>query len=175
MHLKVKIRKEKKEDYSKIYKVNELAFEHKNESVLIDNLRKSKSYIPGLSLVADYNGTIIGHILFTKVKILGENSKEYDSISLAPMSVKPSYQNLGIGSALVRAGLKKAAKLGYQSVIVLGHDKYYPRFGFKPASKWNIRCPYKVPDEVFMALELVPGALENVSGLVQYPEEFNEV
>ena len=118
---------------------------------------------------------IIGHILFTKLKILNEAGEEYISLSLAPMAVLPSYQNLGIGSELVKSGLEKAAKLGHKSVIVLGHDKYYPRFGFEPASKWKITCPFEVPDEVFMAIELVPGALKNVSGEVHYPKEFDEV
>jgi len=175
MNLKVKIRREKPEDYSGVYIVNELAFEHENESILVDRLRKSKHFVPGLSLVAELDGKIIGHILFTKLKILDKKGVVYNSLSLAPMAVKPSYQNLGIGTALVKAGLEKASKQGFESVIVLGHDKYYPRFGFEPASKWKITCPYEVPDEVFMALELVPGALNHVSGKVQYPKEFDEV
>lgn len=175
MNLKVKIRREKTGDYSGVYTVNELAFEHKNESILVERLRKSEFFVPKLSLVAEIEDKIVGHILFTLLKIIDEKGVEYNSLSLAPMSVRPSFQNLGIGTALVRAGLGKASKLGFESVIVLGHEKYYPRFGFKPASTWKITCPYEVPDEVFMALELVPGALKNVSGKVQYPEEFDEV
>lgn len=175
MNIIVKIRRERKEDKEGVYFVNELAFEHENESILVDSLRQSEFFVPKLSLVAEKEGEIIGHILFTKIKIIDEAKVEYHSLSLAPMSVRPSFQNLGVGTALVKSGLEIATKLGFESVIVLGHDKYYPRFGFKPASKWNITCPYEVPDEVFMALELVPGALKNVSGKVRYPKEFDEV
>lgn len=175
MRMKIKIRTEKPEDYSGVFTVNKIAFEQDNESRLVDSLRQSEYFIPGLSLVAEYEEKILGHILFTKLKIFDLMGTEHNSISLAPMSVLPSYQNLGIGTELVKSGLKKAAKLGFESVIVLGHENYYPRFGFEPASKWKITCPFEVPDEVFMALELVPGALKGVSGEVQYPKEFDEV
>lgn len=169
----VSIRQETPGDFFAVYKVNEAAFEQENESRLVDMLRKSDVFIPELSLVAELDGQIIGHILFTKLKIIEKNSITHHTISLAPMSVLPAYQNFGIGSALVKEGLEMAKSIGFESVIVLGHDKYYPRFGFQPASKWNITCPYEVPDEVFMALELVPGALTNISGEVEYPEEFD--
>lgn len=170
----VSIRKEAPADFRSVCSVNIAAFEQENESILVDLLRKSDVFIPELSLVAELEDQIIGHILFTKLKIIEKSSITHYSISLAPMAVLPQYQNFGVGSAMVRAGLKKAKVLGFESVIVLGHDKYYPRFGFEPASKWNISCPYDVPDEVFMALELVPGALKNISGMVEYPEEFDD-
>lgn len=88
------------------------------------------------------------------------------------MSVLPSFQNKGIGSKLVLYGLNRALESGYNSVIVLGHAGYYPRFGFKPASVWNIRAPIEVPDDVFMAKELIEGALIGISGIVKYPGEF---
>lgn len=75
------------------------------------------------------------------------------------MAVDKALQSRGIGSRLVKAGLKKAIEVGYKSVIVLGHDHYYPTFGFKPASRWDIKAPYDVPDNVFMALELVKNSL----------------
>jgi predicted N-acetyltransferase YhbS len=71
--------------------------------------------------------------------------------------------------------LDRAKELGHSSVIVLGHAAYYPKFGFQPASRWGIRSTYDVPDEVFMALELQPGALEDKSGLMAYPKEFQGV
>ena len=168
------IRAETTNDHASVFALNFAAFEQENESRLVDLLRKSEVFIPELSLVAEMDGKIIGHILFTKLKIIDKDSIIHNSISLAPMAVLPEYHNLGIGSELVREGLKLTKSLGFESVIVLGHDKYYPRFGFQPASKWDITCPYEVPDEVFMVLELIPGALANVSGLVQYPEAFDE-
>ena len=71
--------------------------------------------------------------------------------------------------------MKRARDLGFKSVIVLGHAAYYPRFGFEPASRWDIRPPFDVPDDVFMALELVKDGLKEVQGTVEYPPEFNEV
>jgi len=75
---------------------------------------------------------------------------------------------------LINEGLEQAKAAGYPSVIVLGHADYYPRFGFKSASLWGIQAPFDVPDEAFMALELTPGALKDVSGVVQYSEAFSE-
>jgi predicted N-acetyltransferase YhbS len=81
---------------------------------------------------------------------------------------------MGIGSSLIIEILKIAKELSFKSVIVLGHDKYYPRFNFKPASIWGIKAPFDVPDEFFMALELEKGSLDNVAGNVVYPKEFFE-
>ncbi|WP_455367207.1 GNAT family N-acetyltransferase, partial [[Eubacterium] cellulosolvens] len=115
---------------------------------------------------------IVGHILFSKIKIRGE--KDHETLALAPMAVLPKFQKQGIGGKLIREGLNKARELGFDSVIVLGHNEYYPRFGFERASKWNITCPFEVPDEAFMAIELNPGALSVKAGIVEYPKEFSE-
>ncbi|WP_244939846.1 GNAT family N-acetyltransferase [Chitinophaga barathri] len=163
------------EDKSAIYSLNAAAFEQENESRLIDLLRDSEHFIPGLSLVARADTGVVGHILFTKLTIAGPEGVIYNTLALAPMAVLPSLQQSGIGSQLIREGLKRAAELGYGSVIVLGHPKYYPKFGFVPASRWGIRTTYEVPDEAFMAIELKPGALEGRAGTVIYSREFDEV
>lgn len=95
-------------------------------------------------------------------------------MALAPVSVAPEYQKKGIGSQLIRTALKNAKDLGYCSVIVLGHKDFYPKFGFKPASLWNIQAPFEVPDDVFMALELTDHSLEKVQGVVHYSKAFLE-
>ena len=128
--------------------------------------------MPELSIVAEKDSMIIGHILFFPIQIKSEE-QSYKSISLAPMAVLPEYQNQGIGSRLVRYGLEKSGEKGYQSVIVLGHPKYYPRFGFEKASKWGIRPPFDAPDEAFMVRELVEGGLKGISGVVEYPDEYS--
>ena len=91
------------------------------------------------------------------------------------MAVIPEYQRKGIESKLIKKGIEKAKELGFDSIIVLGHEDYYPKFGFERASKWNIRCPFEVPDEAFMAIELTEKALEGKAGTVKYPDEFMEV
>jgi predicted N-acetyltransferase YhbS len=84
----------------------------------------------------------------------------------------PAYQHKGIGSILIRTAIKKARELGSGSIIVLGHKDYYPKFGFQRASRWNIKAPFEVSDDVFMTLELVEGALEKTHGIVHYSPAF---
>ena len=171
--MKIKIRSETTNDYSKITEINIRAFNQYNEARLIENLRKKKDFIADLSLVAEYNNRLVGHILFYPISIIGKG-KKYSSLALAPMSVLPEYQNKRVGSKLIKKGLKIAKNLGFKSVIVLGYPEYYSRFGFEKASKWNIKPPFDVPDDAFMAIELVDNGLKNVSGIVEYPEEYKE-
>jgi putative acetyltransferase len=170
----VKIRQETAGDHQSITVVNNLGFGQENEGQLILRLRKTKKFIPELSLVAEIEGRIVGHILFYPIEIKSDG-QVFHSLALTPMAVLPEYQKQGIGSQLVREGLRRARKLGFKSVIVLGHAAYYPRFGFEPAGKWGIRPPFEVPDDVFMALELVKDGLKSMQGTVEYPPEFNDV
>lgn len=168
-------RPETPDDYPSITEVNNLAFGRPDEGKLIENLRKNPKFVPELSLVAEADGKVTGHILFFPIKIKSGEGKEKETISLAPLTVLPRFQKQGIGSELIREGLKACKKMGYDSVIVLGHPDYYPKFGFEPAEKWEIRNPFGAPAEAFMALELKEGALEGAGGVVEYPDEFLEV
>jgi putative acetyltransferase len=169
--MRIIIRPETEKDYPKIAEVNELAFGQGNESLLIEMLRNTSDYISDLSLVAEYKNDVVGHILFYPVKIIDSNRK-HDTLALAPMSVHPDYQKKGIGSELIREGLKRAKDMGYVSVIVVGHPEYYPKFGFRKASKYDIQAPFDVPDDAFLALELIEGALKKIRGVVEYPKPF---
>ena len=164
------IRQEKWDDQEEIYQLNQLAFKGPEESKLVDKLRETQAFIPELSLVAVKNNIIVGHILFSHVHIVGR--KSWPSLALAPMSVLPAYQGKGIGTALIEEGVKRARAMGFPSIIVLGHKDYYPKFGFKKASKWGVKCPFEAPDEAFMAMELYPAALEGKAGTVQYSKAF---
>lgn len=141
-----------------------MEFSDQREHELVSRIRKSDAFIPNLSIVALHND-IVGHILLSKIKIINDNHV-VESLALAPVAVLPEYQNKGIGRLLILEALKKAKELGYQSVIVLGHPEYYPKFGFKKAATWGIKAPFEVPEEAFMALELQENALSNVSGVV---------
>lgn len=177
----ISIRKEGKKDFAEVQKLLNASFGQENESVLVNRLRKNPEFIPELSLVAESFGsaldvtncTIVGYILFFPIIIVSEK-EHYKSLALAPMAVLPDFQRKGIGKELIKIGLIRAEERGFGSVIVVGHPEYYPKFGFKPASIYNIKPPFDVPDNAFMAIELKKGNLKNVSGVVQYPEEFNE-
>lgn len=170
--MNVIIRKEEKEDYQMVYEVNLLAFQQENEGKLVEKIRTSDHFIPELSLVAEVDGQIVGHILFPQIQIVGNSV--FESLALAPMAVVPQFQRKEIGGKLVKEGIKRAKELGFDSIIVLGHQDYYPRFGFQKASKWNIKCPFQVPDEAFMAMELLDNSLESKAGMVKYPDVFME-
>lgn len=172
--MRIEIRKENINDYQGIKNVNDLAFGQANEGLLVEKLRNNPNFMVQLSLVAEFEGKVIGHILFFPIWIT-EGQNKNRSLALAPMSVLPSYQRKGIGSQLVSKGLEISRELGFNSVIVLGHSAYYPKFGFVVANQFGIKAPFDVPDEVFMAMELVPDGLKGISGTVQYPKEFEDV
>lgn len=169
------IRKEEFTDFQEVYELNRKAFDRDDEAELVTLLRGSKAFVPGLSLVAIVNHKIAGHILFTRISIKSGSSELRESLALAPLAVLPGLQGKGIGSKLVVKGLEVARNLGFKSVMVLGHEHYYPRFGFVPAEKWSIKAPFPVPANVFMAIELVKDALKAVSGTVVYPQEFDSL
>jgi predicted N-acetyltransferase YhbS len=179
MNPNITIRQESSADYHVVIRLIEKAFESleisdHNEGQLVDKLRKAPTFIEELSLVAEFSHQVVGHILFTPVEIDNGHQK-FQSLILAPVSVLPEFQKQGIGGSLIRAGHLKAIELGFQSVILVGHPDYYPRFGYKPASRWGIKTHIPLPsDDVFMALELVEGGLSRVSGMVIFPPEFGE-
>lgn len=167
------IREERQADYSTIRKINDLAFNQPNEGIIIEKIRQSGAET--LSLVALIDGKLVGHIFFSPVII--ENHPEIkNGMGLAPMSVLPEYQNQGIGSLLVREGIERLKIKSVPFIIVLGHELYYPKFGFQIASKYQIKCQWEdVPDEVFMILILNENLMKNIHGIAKYLDEFNEV
>lgn len=164
----ITIRKEEPRDFAQVSELNKVAFGGDEESNIVDRLRS----VPGtISLVAEDDGAILGHICFSPVTLNG-NAGTF--IGLAPMSVLPDHQRQGIGSRLVEAGLAACQANGATAVVVLGHAEYYPRFGFRNADEFGITCEYDVPPENFMALELVPGGLKGMRGVIGYDRVFAE-
>ena len=163
------IRCESSADYGAIAEVNILAFGQENEAKLIEEIRGSQGYIPQLSLVAELDNLIVGHILFSYIDLIGEESLQV--LALAPLAVIPQFQKRGIGSALVQAGLKKANAIKDALVIVLGHPHFYTRFGFEPSVNYKITSPFPVPDDVFMVKPL-QNYQEKYQGKVVYPPAF---
>ncbi|MCA0931340.1 N-acetyltransferase [Lutimonas saemankumensis] len=172
------IRQETPADYKDVFNLIEKAFrseqhsDHK-EQFLVERLRKSDAFIPELSLVAEVDGKIVGHILLTKLKIKNPVDS-FDSLALAPVSVLPEFQGIGIGGKLIAESHKRAKELGHKSIVLLGHASYYPKFGYQRADKYEIELPFKVPKENCMVIELVENGLNGLSGIVEYPEAFNQ-
>lgn len=166
----MEIRSEKLEDLEAVRNVNIAAFGRENEANLVDSLRGSASTF---SFVAVQSDRIVGHLFFSLVAVEGKCSRNLSILGLAPVAVLPKYQRQGIGTLLIRQGLKECARSGFQAVVVLGHPDFYPRFGFIPASRKGLGCEYDVPDEAFMVLELESGALQDCSGTVKYRSEFS--
>ena len=165
------IRPETAEDYDATHEVNALAFGREVESRLVEALRALPDFIAGLSLVVVEASRVVGHILFSPF-VIEMKDGAVPALTLAPLAVRPEFQNQGIGSQLVRDGLERCRTLGHRIVVVVGHPNYYPRFGFCPARARGLEAPFPVPDEAFMVLELVPGALDGVAGMVRFPPPF---
>jgi putative acetyltransferase len=178
----IKLRAETPADYAKISSVIENAFGQKAEVFLVDRLRKAPEFVKELSIVAETNGVILGHVLLYPVPVISPNiDPDTNSddraivLALAPISVDGAHQNRGIGEKIIHHAIAQAKALGYGTVIVLGDSLYYSRFGFLPASRWGIRPPFDAPDDAFMALELKDGCLDSISGTVVYPAPFLDV
>jgi len=164
------IRHEDPGDSAAIRQVLELAFGQRMEADLVDALRQRGKVT--LSLVAIQDQRAVGQILFSPMIIESDNP-DISAIGLGPMAILPSYQGKGIGSQLVRIGLEECRGAGHEIVMVLGHPHFYQRFGFVAAKTFGIRSEFDVPDDVFMILELHPGAWVGRGGVAKYQPEFN--
>lgn len=172
----ITIREENSADHVAVFQVVEEAFKtmefsDHSEQFLVERLRKSPAFVPGLSLVAEHNHALIGHILLTRITIKN-GDQVFDSLALAPVSVKPAFQRKGVGAKLILEAHKRAKALGFNSVILLGHADYYPRFGYQPTSKYGIKLPFEAPEENCMVFALTENGLDGVHGMVEYPEAF---
>jgi putative acetyltransferase len=163
------IRQEAPADRAEIGTLHRAAFGGAFEAGLVDRL--SDGGLVVVSLVAVDSDAIVGHILFSRLPIQAATGVIH-AVALAPMAVVPGRQRQGIGSALVRDGLRACRAQGERIAIVLGHPQFYPRFGFSPDLARPLRSVYSGP--AFMALALAPGALDGVEGDVRYPPAFDD-
>lgn len=170
--MEIEIRQEEPADYIEVEDLVKQSFSEEENSdhtehFLVRRLRNSPAFNPALSLVAVTEKKVVGYILFTEIKI-GETT----GLALAPIAVLPEYQNQKIGGRLIKEGHRLASRLSYPISVVLGHAEYYPRFGYIPAHEFDIQAPFDVLPENFLAVELLPDQIKNISGLVQYTREF---
>ena len=142
------------------------------EQFLVERLHQSSAFVPQLSLVGETeHKKIAGYILLTEVEIVSEERTAI-SLGVAPLAVLPQYQRQGIGGLLLQEAHRRAAMLEYGSAVLLGHQDYYPRFGYRRAIDFGIRFPFDVPDECCMVIELQAKGLDGVCGTVRYPDAF---
>ncbi len=176
----INIRKEKRKDYDAVRFVNDQAFGQLEEGRIVDKIRAVCEDV--LSLVALWSednfaiasNKVVGHIFFSPA-IIDYGDNQINGMGLGPMAVLPEHQKQGIGALLVNRGVQFIQETECPFIVVLGHEHYYPRFGFERASKYGLKAQWEgVPDEAFMAMVLNKAMLENVSGVVRYRSEFDE-
>lgn len=163
------LREERAQDAEPLRLLIASAFGRDAEARLVERLRAADKV--KLSMVAEDKNRVLGHVLFSEIFV----GTDEPALALAPLSVMPAYQRLGLGSALVSAGLQRLNGGGISRVLVLGDPDYYARFGFVPASRFGVRCPFPAPEEAFMAFELEPGAFKGCAGVARYGHEFEDL
>jgi predicted N-acetyltransferase YhbS len=170
------LRLETPADYAVVERLTFAAFEtmelpgrtRTNEHYLAHTMRGAAAFVPELDFVgesiangdaANPGGEIVANIMYTRSKIVRPNGGEVETLTFGPVSVKPELHNRGLGAEIIRHSLDRARELGYDAVVIVGHPQYYPRFGFKPASEYNLAMPDGAAFDALMALELVNGCL----------------
>lgn len=153
-------------DHEPIRALIAAAFHQQDEADLVERLRADGDAL--VELVAEDGGEIVGHVLYSPLPIVGE-SETINAAALAPVAIAPTRQRQGIGSALIRAGNEFCRAQGCAAIVVLGHPDYYPQYGFPAKTAESLNAPFSGP--AFMALELLPGALE-AGGRVRYAAAF---
>lgn len=176
------IRMERPEDYDTILRLTYQAFltldypgrRRTDEHYLVHLLQGSPFVIPALCFVAEAEGEIVGHILYTRGEILRPDGSTKEALAFGPLSVLPQYHRQGIGSALVRSSLDRAREMGFGAVLITGVPAYYPKLGFKRARVYGLTLPDGTANDSFMAYALTPGYLSG-GGIFRFlPPEFEQ-
>ncbi|MEO8513087.1 MAG: N-acetyltransferase [Ignavibacteria bacterium] len=165
------VRGEKAADYADIVEINRLAFAREDEAKLVEDIRKTKNYEFGFSLVAIKEDKILGHALFSKAFVV-HKGRRFKCLALGPIAVLPEHQRKGIGKALIAEGFERAKEVGFGAVVVIGDPAYYEQFGFKQSAVYKVRCSFNKNPENFMVKEISRNALRGIIGTVQYAREF---
>lgn len=176
--MQLTIRPEKPTDFLLVFQLIEEAFakmqySSHTEQFIVEKLRKTEAYIPELSLVAEKEEAIVGHIILSKIKI-DNGEQQFNGLILGPVSVWPRLHGQGIGGQLIKMAHKVAKALGHKIIVLLGHKDYYPRFGYQLMQDYGIQLPHEASPENCMVIGLTPTALDGVSGTVIYSKPFVE-
>ena len=168
----ITIRSELPEDAKEMFLIYVAAFGRFQEAALVASLRQNHGI--QFSLVAADNGGLVGGVVFSAISLEPALSN-LNLTGLAPLAVLPSYQRQGIGSQLVRAGLRQCQEIGFGAVFLVGEPDFYTRFGFVPASDFGIRCEFEVPEAYWLVKELRPQVLSGLTALARFRPEFQEL
>jgi predicted N-acetyltransferase YhbS len=171
------IRPENKNDYREVENLTREAFWDLykpgcDEHLIVHKMRDSSDFIQELDLVVVLNDRIVGNILYSRAKVVDDNNRKNEVIMFGPVSVLPSLQNKGIGSALIKQTIEMAKYMGYKAIFIFGNPAYYHRFGFENAAKFGITTPDGTNFEEFMGLELFKDSLKGISGKLYYSSLF---
>jgi putative acetyltransferase len=163
------IRREQKKEYRTVEELTREAFWNLNfpgcvEHYCLHKMRDSSDFIPELDFVAELDGKVIGNIVYTHGKVINDTGKNWEVISFGPVSVLPDYQRQGVGGALIKYSIEMAISLGFTVVCIYGDPRYYGRFGFRCAERYDITNSEGKFAVALTALELVAGALGKISG-----------
>ena len=165
------VRGEKQADFAEIEEINRLAFGREDEGKLINDIRKTRNYEFGFSLVAVKEEKIQGHALFSKAFVV-HKGRRFKCLALGPIAVLPEFQRKGVGTALINEGLERAKEVGFGAVVVLGDPVYYERFGFKSSTGYKIRCTFCDNPANFLVKEISRNSLRGIIGTVHFAKEF---
>jgi putative acetyltransferase len=173
----LKIRNERKNEYRTVEELTREAFWDVHvpgcsEHFCLHNMRGSGDFVPELDFVAELDGRLVGNIVYTRAGIINGAGGKHEVICFGPISVLPVYQRQGIGGTLIKHSLDKARSMGFTAVGIYGDPRYYSRFGFRCAEKYDVRTSDGKFAVALMALELVPGALREISGRFIESESF---
>jgi len=158
---RIKIRLEQPGDYHAVESLTREAFwafwepnrQICDEHLLVHRLRKVPSFVPELDFVAELDGKLAGHIIYTKSRIEDSAGKSYKTLTFGPLSVLPEFQNMGIGRVLMRHSFEEAKRLGYRAILIFGHPDYYPRVGFRRAKPQGFLLTQQDGKDVIYELE----------------------
>ena len=174
--MNVEIRFERDEDFRDLIEIHCDAFQRRDEGELVEKLHQNSQYDRKFSFVALVDGQIVGHLLFTPLLIRYlSTSTNVSSFALAPISIRTDFQRKGIGTRLIEFALDELRSRNVQTIVVLGHKTFYPKFGFRPAKNFQIRGPFQLADEdCLMILELTKNVLpvDRGEGFLEYLPEF---
>jgi len=135
-----------------------------DEHLLVHKLRTAEAFVPELNFVAELDGKLVGHIIYTRSWIESNDGKKHEMLTFGPLSVLPEYQSWGIGRKLMMHSFEKAKEMGFKAVFIFGHPDYYPRVGFKRGAEFGLTDFDGNVYDALMVYTLFDTGLDGITG-----------